>query len=168
MKSNNIVIASLAFMAMIVAACSAHVDSGPDGSSSPPTKQIASGDFSKPAIPGPNVEGDWSSGCSSGGFRTNRVVTLSFHGNSFAYTSTAYSDTNCHSAQSVDHRSGTFQFSQVNADGSYGIDYKYFQNGTTYIYEQQKLLLVNLNLYISEFVFATNIQVNKNLPLTKL
>jgi len=147
-------------VALLVSACS--VKGGDNGA--PLTSDPFNG---KTRIAGPQVEGEWASGCVLGSGGTHRQVAIKFQGGKFERVETDYSDSACLQSAKTTAFKGTFIFSKQNADNSYQIEYAIaMDNGWTQLTEE-KLILENDDIFISEFQIGELATVNRQMPLKK-
>lgn len=116
MKGNTLVLAL--FAGLVLNGCTAKIEGG---SGTPPPAPADKWKSGKPTIEGPNVEGDWDSGCvSTGYYYKNRKLNI--RGATYQRIDGIYNDPACTQVQSTYPQRGELRFVKSHGDGSYDLE----------------------------------------------
>jgi hypothetical protein len=153
-----VVCVSVIGLALGTSACSIKASGAGDAPSVPQEKPVN----------GPDLTGSWSSGCQQTEFGEYKTFDIVFTSNVVSRKSSTYSDSQCASAQGNKTDSGTFKYIAANKDGSYNVQYKIpLGNGVSALPEE-KVLLDNGVLYVSDFALGDAVTKQKMVALHKV
>lgn len=155
---------TMAIAVVNLAGCSAEVSGG---SPVETPKATGTGFFDpKPAIVGPLLEGHWISDCRlkpSG--KVYRKFDLVVAGEQLTRTESRFTDSKCQVSDSQTRDTGRFRFIDVYADTSYNIEYAFDLGDGKTIFPQEKILLADKKIFLSDFVIGEMGQLLMNEPL---
>jgi hypothetical protein len=136
--------------------------------------KAAGGGGDAPAIPqekvvkGPDLTGSWSSGCQQTEFGEYKTFDIVFTANVVSRKSATYSEAQCTSVQDTKTDNGTYKYLAANKDGSYNVQYRIpLGNGVSALPEE-KILLDNGVLYVSDFALGDAVTKQKMVALHKV
>ena len=153
----------LTVAAVTMASCHASVSGG--SSALPIDAQPQT--WSKDSVSGPDVTGAWSSACVASPFQSNqwRKMAIQFATDHVTHVYGEYSDAGCTTSTRLENYSGLFHYIAKNSDGTFEIEYRFdLKNGVSEIIEE-KLLLANNQLFVSNFVYGDSADVMRDLPM---
>jgi hypothetical protein len=144
--------------ALALVACSAKVESSKNPIQLP-------GIGEKATIPGPNIEGRWESQCSAAPAGGYRVLDVSINGDNVTRSDFRYKDSVCGQFVSYTAKNGTYRFVDKYSDGGYEVEYAFYAGQGATEYTEEKILLSNSVLYISDYMIGEKAKVLVNEPL---
>jgi hypothetical protein len=160
----TIVTSSILVGGMILSACSAQIEGGGSAFDLAPPSFIDE----KPTIQGPEVEGHWQSDCHEAYARTYRRWSLSFRGGKVQRVERKYTDAKCLRPSEEVSYSGRFRFIDSYKDGGYNIEYAFdLGNGFT-SYPQEKIVVRESNLYLSNYRIGEDASIMASEPLYRV
>lgn len=154
----------LSCFAIQFSACAPKIEGSSEVTGNPPAPR---GEFDKPSIQGPDVEGTWVSKCQYDFNYQYKIVSMKFAGQNFTYSKKVHSDSSCRNVVQSDEYSGPFQFSEQVSGSDWTVDYHYIYNGINYLFDGQQMRIENNAMYISGFTWGTPI-VDMSTPLTRV
>lgn len=142
----------------LLASCSAKVEGG----DAPAAPYDIFG--SKPRVDGPAVQGKWESLCVAD-FSRSQKWTLTFESNGFSRVQETFEGQNCEKSKVKTTYSGLFIFSKQYTDGSYEINYAVSLGAGVTQFLDEKLLLEDDTLYISDMIPGELAAVIRSVPM---
>ena len=126
--------------------------------------------FQPPAaksVKGPDLTGTWSSGCQRSTFGEIKSFDVVFTTDTISRKNTTFSDTGCTRAIQSKTEVGTYKYLEANKDGSFTVEYRIPIGGGVSALPQEKLLLDNGVLYLSDYAIGDAITKEMMVPLRK-
>lgn len=146
-------------IAGLVSACSLKVsDKSGDNKGAPGPQK---------GVQGPNVEGHWMSGCEPAIGSGFRKLDVTFTGNQVVRNSNSYRDSRCTLKNDERTDMGTFIFLESHPDGTYTIEYTIPMGDGWSAMPQEKVLMIEDSLYISDFVIGDTVTKESMIQMKK-
>jgi hypothetical protein len=159
--NKNIFSASLILLSIAaLGACSIKTSGG-----APPAADNGGFFDQKATVPGPAVEGEWTSLCARKYQDTYRIFNFKFKGDTVARNEVLFSDAKCKVKAGEKFNHGRFRFIDAFADGGFGIEYAFDLGSGLTTFPQEKLAVDGTALYISDFQTGEMARVNEKEPL---
>lgn len=151
----------------LLAACSAKIDGGSPASAPADYVHPQNDGFfdSRPTLEGPSIEGHWLSGCHlKSETQTYRTFEFTVAAEKISRVEHLFEDSTCQNQKAEKSNSGRFRFIEKSTDGRLTVEYAFQQENVT-VFPQEKILLQDGLLYISDF-YIGDVDVLRDEPLS--